>query len=478
MKTEEILQLKLKYNYEVTGISIDSRTIRRNDIFICIKGYNYNGNDYIEDVLDKKVRTIITNDENIYNKYLNHKINMILVEDSVKELAQICKIFYRSYINKISLIGITGTNGKTTVSTLLYKYYRFLGKNIALIGTNGIYINDDYIETNNTTPNILTIYNVIKRAVEKECSILVMEVSSQGIKEGRIIGLDFDIGLFTNITLDHLDYHKTFDDYFYSKLMFLSKAKIKIVNKDCDRYNQIIRFLDGKVISFGKTSNNYKISNIEYDIENTIFDLLIDNKKFHIHTSMLGEHNVYNIASFIAIVDAIDNFNQYTLNFLYKKITIDGRFEIINTKKAKFIIDFAHTPDGVDKILSYLDIIRSGRIITVIGMGGNRDKSKRAIVGNIISNKSDIVILTQDNSRNEDTLDIINDILKGINKNIKYYIEPDRRKAIKLAYDLSIEGDIVALLGKGNEKYIEINDRKEPMSDKEEVLKINNIRGY
>ena len=169
MKTEEILQLKLKYNYEVTGISIDSRTIRRNDIFVCIKGYNYNGNDYIEDVLDKKVRTIITNDENIYNKYLNHKINMILVEDSVKELAQICKIFYRSYINKISLIGITGTNGKTTVSTLLYKYYRFLGKNIALIGTNGIYINDDYIETNNTTPNILTIYNVIKRAVEKEC---------------------------------------------------------------------------------------------------------------------------------------------------------------------------------------------------------------------------------------------------------------------------------------------------------------------
>jgi len=478
MKVGEILSLNVKYNYEVTGISIDSRSIKKNDIFVCINGYNYNANDYIDEVLSKKVRTIITDNSDYYNKYKSLKINILLVEDVKKTLAYLCNKFYQEYINKISLIGITGTNGKTTVSTLLYKYFRYLGKNIALIGTNGIYINDEYTPSVNTTPDILTIYNVIKKAVEIGCSVLVMEVSSQGIKEGRVIGLDFDISLFTNITLDHMDYHNTFDDYYYTKLLFMSKAKIKIINKDMDRYNNTLRSLDGKIISFGKTSNNYKISNIEYDIENTIFDLLVDDNTFHIQTSLLGEYNVYNVVSFIAIVDVLDLFNQYTLSFLNKKITIDGRLEIINSNKGKFIIDFAHTPDGVDKILTFLNIIRSGRIITVIGMGGNRDKSKRSIVGEILSEKSDVIILTSDNPRNENPVDIINDIKSGIVNKQKnsVYVEADRRKAIKLAYDLSGTEDIIAILGKGNESYISINDEKIPYSDREEVMKLSNRR--
>jgi len=161
MKVGEILSLNVKYNYEVTGISIDSRSIKKNDIFVCINGYNYNANDYIDEVLSKKVRTIITDNSDYYNKYKSLKINILLVEDVKKTLAYLCNKFYQEYINKISLIGITGTNGKTTVSTLLYKYFRYLGKNIALIGTNGIYINDEYTPSVNTTPDILTIYNVI-----------------------------------------------------------------------------------------------------------------------------------------------------------------------------------------------------------------------------------------------------------------------------------------------------------------------------
>lgn len=477
MRVEDVLFQKVKYNYEVSGISTDSRSVKKNDIFICNKGYNYDSNDYIEEVLNKKVKTIITDNISVYNKYKEHKINLIYSIDTKKTLGEICKRFYAKYLDNITIIGITGTNGKTTVSTLVYKYYRYLGKNIALIGTNGIYINDEHIDSVNTTPDILTIYNVIKKASDIGCSIIVMEVSSQGIKEGRVIGLDFDVALFTNITLDHLDYHKTFDDYFYTKLLFMSKAKVKIINNDMDNFSETYRALDGKVITFGKKSSNYKFLNMEYDIEQTIFDLLVDNNIFHITTSLLGEYNVYNIASFIAIIDYLDSFNQYTLSFLNKKIIIDGRLEIISSPKGKFIIDFAHTPDGVENVLKYLNIISSGRIITVMGMGGNRDKSKRPIVGEIISKMSDVVILTSDNPRFENPLDIIEDIKKGIKTNIPVYIEPDRRKAIKLAYNLSSNVDVIALLGKGNESYLIIDDEKIPYSDREEVYKLINKRG-
>ena len=477
MRVDEVLLEKVKYNYEVSGISIDSRSVKKNDIFVCIKGYNFDSNNYIEEVLSKKVKTIVTDNTEIYNKYKEYKLNLIYTFDTKKFLGEICKRFYSKYLDNITLIGITGTNGKTTVSTLIYKYYRYLGKNIALIGTNGIYINDEHITSVNTTPDILTIYNVIKKASEKNASVLVMEVSSQGIKEGRVIGLDFDVALFTNITLDHLDYHKTFDDYFYTKLLFMSKAKVKIINNDMDRFSEAFRMLDGKVITFGKTSTNYRFTNMEYDIEQTIFDLLVDNNMFHITTSLLGEYNIYNIASFIAIIDYLDAFNQYTLSFLSKKIVVDGRLEIISSPKGKFIIDFAHTPDGVENVLKYLNIISSGRIITVIGMGGNRDKSKRSIVGEIISKMSDVVILTSDNPRFENPLDIIEDIKKGIKTNIPVHVEPDRRKAIKIAYDLSSNVDVIALLGKGNEPYIIKEDEKIPYSDREEVYKIINKRG-
>ena len=257
----------------------------------------------------------------------------------------------------------------------------------------------------------------------------------------------------------------------------MSKAKVKIINNDMDNFSEAYRVLDGKVITFGKKSSNYKFLNMEYDIEQTIFDLLVDNNLFHITTSLLGEYNVYNIASFIAIIDYLDSFNQYTLSFLNKKIIIDGRLEIISSPKGKFIIDFAHTPDGVENVLKYLNIISSGRIITVMGMGGNRDKSKRPIVGEIISKMSDVVILTSDNPRFENPLDIIEDIKKGIKTNIPVYTEPDRRKAIKLAYNLSSNVDVIALLGKGNESYLIIDDEKIPYSDREEVYKLINKRG-
>lgn len=476
MKVEDVLGIKVKYNYEVSGIVIDSRKVKKNDIFVCIQGERFDGNDFIGDVLNKKVRTIVTSDVDVYKKLIHEKINIILSYDVKKDLSIYASRFYEDISRKVCLVGVTGTNGKTTVTTLCYKYYRYLGRNVALIGTNGIYINDYFFETENTTPNIITIYEMLKKAIDMGVKIVIMEVSSQGIKEGRVNGLAFDIALFTNITLDHLDYHKTFDDYFYSKVMFLSRANKIIINKDSNKFSEINRIIDKEIITFGKDNADYAINNIELNIEQTSFDLLIDEQNFHIQTSLLGEYNIYNITSFIAIIDLLGGFNQYTLSFLLKKITIDGRFEVVNSNKGTFIIDFAHTPDGISKVLKLLNNLKIGKIITVIGMGGNRDKSKRPIVGKILSEYSDIVILTEDNSRNENTLDIIDDIFKGIDseKQTDVFILPDRCEAIKKAYELAKSQDIIAILGKGCEKYIIKENEYMPYNDKEEVYKLIN----
>ncbi len=476
MKVEDVLGIKVRYNYEVSGISIDSRKVKKNDIFVCIQGEKYDANDFIGEVLNKKVRTIVTSDVDVYMKLVHEKINIILSYDVKKDLSTYACRFYEDISQKVCLVGVTGTNGKTTVTTLCYKYYRYLGRNVALIGTNGIYINDYFFESENTTPNIITTYEMIKKAVNMGVKLVIMEVSSQGIKEGRVNGLAFDIALFTNISLDHLDYHKTFDDYFYSKVMFLSRANKVIVNKDSNKFNDINRLIDKEIITFGKTNANYTINDIELDIEQTTFDLLIDKQNFHIQTSMLGEYNIYNIASFICIVDLLGSFNQYTLSFLLKKITIEGRFEVVNSNRGKFIIDFAHTPDGIESVLKLLSSLKTGKIITVIGMGGNRDKSKREIVGRILSEYSDIIILTEDNSRNEKVMDIINDIFKGIDseKQADVFILPDRCEAIKKAYELSRSQDVIAILGKGNEKYIIKENEYIPYNDKEEVYKLTN----
>lgn len=490
MKVAEVLKMNVKYNYEVSGIAIDSRSVKRNDIFVCIDGYNHSGNEFVSEVINKKVRTIVTSSAKTYTSLLYNKINIILVGDTTKTLAEICKRFYNDISKKICLVGITGTNGKTTVATLLYKYYRYLGKNVSYIGTNGIYINDDYYESANTTPNILLIYETFKKSLLKDINLVVMEVSSQGIKEGRILGLDFDIGLLTNLSLDHLDYHKTFDDYMYCKMMFLTQSKNVIVNRDSFKFYEINRLINKELITFGicrddksllnsNYSNfispdcDYEISNIECDIEKTVFDIRIKkDENYHIRTSLLGEYNVYNIASFIAILDLLDSFNQYTLSFLSKKITIDGRFELINTSRGKVVIDFAHTPEAVKSILTLLNGIKTRKIITVIGMGGDRDKSKRKIVGKIVSSLSDIVILTEDNSRGEKPIDIIEMIKKGIDSDNNVYVEESRAAAIKKAYYLSQAGDIIAILGKGNEKYIIKGSEKILFSDKDEVYKL------
>jgi len=466
MKVSNVLNKSVEYDYEVNKLAINSRDVSDNDIFFALKGSKTDGNLYIEEAIKKGAKAVVTED----NSIVLDKINVIVVEDIKKYLALCCKRYYGDLSKKIKIVGITGTNGKTTTATLIYKYYRFIGKNAALLSTNGNYINDVYYQTNNTTPNIIEIYDYLNLAIKADCEIFIMEVSSHAVCLNRIFGLNFYIGALTNLTLDHLDFHKNIYDYHYSKVFFLSKCLYPIMNVEYEKY---IPFFNENIKTFGKNVGNYHFVNCKKDGFETRFEFIKEDEKHHFKTSLLGEYNIYNVTLFLTIMDTLKMYDYNKLKiFLESKILIPGRLEIIN-ENPFIIVDFAHTPDAVEKILNLVNEYKKkkGKVITVIGMGGNRDKSKRKEVGKISSELSDIVIYTEDNSRNENVIDIINDILEGVIKE-NYVIEYNRIDGIKKALELARENDIICILGRGCEEFLEVNNMFIPFNDKTEVLKL------
>lgn len=467
MKASKVLNRELCFDHKVNKITINSKCVENNDIFIAIKGSKVDGNGFIEEAIEKGARTIVSENNDI--SINNSEINIVIVKDLSKFLGLICKRFYGDLSTKVKLVGVTGTNGKTTTATLVYKYYRFLNKNIALISTNGNYINDDYFETSNTTPNIIEIYEVLKRAIKEKCEVVIMEVSSHSIYMNRIFGLTFEIGALTNLTHDHLDYHKTLYDYHYTKIMFLSKCKNVILNTD---YLKYVPFMDENILLYGDKKADFEILNIRENIDNTLFEIRYD-KEYFFKINLLAEYNVYNAVSFMAIISILDGFDFALITSFFKNnISIPGRMEIVN-QTPLIIVDFAHTPDSIERILSFLNKYKKeeGKIITVVGMGGARDKKKRKSVGLITTKLSDVSIYTSDNSRNEKTIDIINDIVSGVFDD-SYIIEEDRFKAIETAIKMATENDIIAILGRGIEKYLEFDTGNIPFVDKEVVLKL------
>ena len=469
------LYLNINNNHMINKLSIDSKKVALNDIFYALKGENINANDYIEEAIYNGAKTIV------YQGNINEKhkmINYINVINVRKQLARDAKVFYSDISKKIKLIGVTGTNGKTTTTTLLYKYLRYKNIGAALIGTNGIYINDKHYLSNNTTPSIIEIYEVIKKSIKEKINIVIMEVSSHAIKLNKINGLKFHTVLLTNVTQDHLDFHKTFDDYLYTKGMFLIKDNTNvIINNDIPDFDFLNNISTGNVSTFGKNSNEYKISDVNETVNDTSFMLTINNNIYFINTKMLAEFNVYNIVGMISILDKLKLFDKKVIGFLNNDISIPGRLDTLIDRERKIIIDFAHTPDGVEKILTFLNKVKKMNIITVIGCGGDRDKEKRPIIGEIVTRLSDFVIFTSDNPRTENPNTIINDITEGCETK-NYSVVLERKEAIKVALDIARSGDIVAILGKGNEDYIKINNKIIHFNDLEEVKKIiseNNI---
>lgn len=439
-------------------IKCDSRKVKKGDTFIALKGINDDGHKYIKEAIKNGANKVIVE----YGKY---DVDTVIVDDTRKYLNDYLYNNYYNDIKDLKLIGVTGTNGKTTTCYLLYQALNMLNIKCAYIGTLGFYTLEKIEKLDNTTPNILDIYEMLLYCKKNNYKYIAMEVSSQGLFYDRLHGLLFDYTVFTNLTRDHLDFHKSMNNYLKEKQKLFKKLKqngIKIVNND-DKYKDY--FKDNKTITYGFNNSDYTINDYSSNLDGTIFK--INNISYN--TNLIGKHNIYNLSIVIIILNLLKIDSEIIIEIVSKLKHAIGRMDTIKYNNNLIIIDYAHTPDAVEKIIKSVCNL-GNNVITIIGCGGNRDKEKRPIMGSIAAKYSDYVIFTSDNPRNEDPLDILNDIVQNIDT-INYEIEENREKAIKKGIQMLKKNDILLLLGKGHEDYQIINNHKYHFSDMEIVLK-------
>jgi len=348
-----------------------------------------------------------------------------------------------------------------------------LGIKSCYIGTIGCYFDDKQIELSNTTPDILELYNLLLNAKENNCKVVVMEVSSHSISQERIKGLNFDVCAFTNLTQDHLDYHKTMENYCNTKVEIINYLKDTgkiIVNVDVP-YSE--RFLCDKSLTLGLNANDYKIGDFVLNNTYTDINFKVKDKDYNIRTNLIGKFNIYNFLTSVALINNLDIEIEKILNVVNDIHAPEGRAQIIKVDNSIAVVDYAHTPDAVSKIIDSFREVTKGRIITLVGCGGDRDPKKRPIMGSIASENSDFVVFTNDNPRTEDEKKIMEDILNGVKKD-NYIVVHDRKEAIQKGLALLNDNDTLLILGKGHEDYQIIGREKVHLSDKEEVYKFIN----
>ncbi|NLG81192.1 MAG: UDP-N-acetylmuramoyl-L-alanyl-D-glutamate--2,6-diaminopimelate ligase [Bacilli bacterium] len=465
-------------NYEISGIKINSHEVCPNDVFVAIRGQTNDGHDYIRECINKGVKTIIYEDH--YYDYLPiDDVNMIRTHCTKTTLAVLANYFYGQPSKKINLIGVTGTNGKTSVTSFIYQIYRLLNQGCTLIGTNGMKIGDKSLPTENTTPNALVLQQIFAESLKQGITNAVMEVSSHAIKQKRISQLDFNTVILTNFSQDHLDYHRTMLDYFYTKGMLFASLgncfgeKKVLLNGDDKAYKKFLSLTNVQSYTFGITAlNDIQAKNIICSLDKISFHLYCFKEFFGVVESKLfGFFNIYNLLAALGYF-YLQGFNMKEILPLLPCVKgIPGRMERIeNNIGLDIFIDYAHTPESVYRILSEVRMFTNRRIILVIGCGGNRDELKRPLIGKIATGLANHVILTTDNPRFENPQNIIDNIIQGV-INDNYEVVLDRSGAIKKALEMMTKDDILLILGKGHEDYQIINNEKLYFSDKLEVLK-------
>lgn len=460
-------------NKLISGISQNSQNIRNNEIFVARKGLTTDGHYYIDDVIACGIEAIFC--EELPEK-IHDNVCYVVSQDMNSLIVDALNQLYDFPSEKLIMVGITGTNGKTSVATALYELYIALGYKVALISTIDIKINKTIIPSTHTTPDVISLYKLLHQIVDNSCSHVFMEVSSHAVEQNRIKGLKYKVAVFTNMTRDHLDYHGSMDNYIRAKKKFfdgLDKDSIAIVNADDIHASIMVQNTKAKQLTYSvKNPSDYKLKILESSFEG----LHLKYRNHEWHAQLLGVFNAYNLAAVIAVADMLDAHMDEVLIELSKLKPIDGRFDWFYAESSgKYgVIDYAHTPDALEKILLNLKAIRKPeqRIICVVGCGGNRDRGKRPLMGDIASQHSDHVIFTSDNPRDENPEAILTEIESGIsddNKN-KCISLIDRDKAIKTACMISRSGDIILIAGKGHETYQEIKGVKTHFNDKE-ILK-------
>jgi len=446
-------------------LKVNSKKVEVGDTFIAIRSAVRDGHDFIEEAIDRGAACIIA-------EHGEYSVKTIVVPDTRTYLANYLKELYADKIGKLKLVGITGTNGKTTSAYFMYQLLNRLGVRTAYIGTIGFYLPESNRPLINTTPDIYDLYDMFVEAANDDCVVMAMEVSSQALDTRRLEGFKFDMACFTNLTQDHLDYHNTMEEYKSAKLKLFSNIKRAghaVINMD-DMYAREFVLEKNKNLLYGQGNYEYAISDIVLNSNESTFKITHDDEVREVVLPIPGAYNIYNYMNAYILCAKLNlDMDAVVRETLHLKAPT-GRYQIVSNDKVSVIIDYAHTPDAVENIIKSVREYCKGRIFTLIGCGGDRDKTKRPIMGQIATRKSDYVIFTSDNPRTEDPNEILNDITKGIRKT-NFEVIPDRKEAIKKAVSLLEEKDILLVLGKGHEDYQIIGTDKFHLSDFEEVSK-------
>lgn len=457
----------------IREVHFDSRKVGKGDLFVAVRGTQTDGHKFIKNAIQQGAVAIVCEDD----LEPHENVTIIRTGNSAEALGIIAANFYGNPSEKLILVGVTGTNGKTTIVNLLYQLFRKLGYNAGMLSTIHNLINDELTPATHTTGDAIQINRLLKKMVDAGCTHCFMEASSHAIHQRRIAGLQFDVAIFTNITHDHLDYHKTFDEYIKAKKQLfddLRPGASALVNKDDRRAMVMLQNTKADKNTYGvKSSSDFKAKILSNTLEG--LELEIDNQK--IWFKLIGDFNAYNLLAAYGTAVILGEDPQETLVALSSAEPVTGRFERVPLKNNIIaIIDYAHTPDALTNVLKTINSIRTRneQLITVVGCGGNRDREKRPVMGEIASRMSDKVIFTSDNPRDEDPATIIAEMLEGVKpSNYRRVLSIiDRREAIKTALMLSKNNDIILIAGKGHEDYQEIKGVKKPFSDKQVLLEL------
>lgn len=478
LKSIDVLQVAGNINQYLSGITFDSRRVLPDNLFIAVKGTQTDGHDFIDLAVASGATAVVC--EN-WPHPVPAGVAFIRVKNSANVLANLASAFYDHPSRKFKLVGITGTNGKTTTVTLLHRLFTGLGYKSGCFTTIRNYIGNETLEATHTTPDPVQLNRIMKDMADAGCEYVFMEVSSHALVQERVAGLTFAGAIFSNITHDHLDYHKTFEEYLRAKKLFFDNmpaGSFSLINADDRNGRVMVQNTRSAVSYFGIRSMADFKGRI---VESHFNGMLLNFDQTELWTRFIGEFNASNLLAVYACARLLGRNKEEILRTISSLETVEGRFQYLRSEQGvTAVIDYAHTPDAILNVLKTIGQIRKGdeQVITVIGAGGNRDRTKRPAMAKVAAGMSDKLILTADNPRNEDPLDIINDMKAGLEGQLldKTIVQPDRREAIKTACMLARKGDIILIAGKGHETYQEIKGIKHHFSDLEVVASLFELK--
>ena len=474
LKTVRITELIGSMDFDITGVNMDSRLVKEGNLFVAVRGTQVDGHCYINKAIELGAKAILCE---LLPQELEKNITYIKVENTEEIIGKVATLFYGDPTGKMKLIGVTGTNGKTTIATLLYKMFQKFGYKVGLCSTVCNYIDNEAVPADHTTPDPVTLNYLLGRMADAGCQYAFMEVSSHAIHQHRIGGLHFVGGIFTNLTRDHLDYHKTFENYRDAKKMFfdgLDKKAFAVTNLDDKNGLVMTQNTKATVKTYStRAMADYKAKILEMSFEGMFLDV----NGVEVSVPFVGKFNVSNLLAVYGAAIMLGREPQEVLTVISSLHSVSGRFETLRSPRGySAIVDYAHTPDALVNVLNAIHevLCGKGQVITVCGAGGNRDKGKRPLMAIEAANRSDKVVITSDNPRFEEPQDIINDMLAGLDAKQKKKVISiaDRHEGIKTACMLAQKGDVVLVAGKGHEDYQEIKGIKHHFDDCEELRKV------